>query len=73
MFNTNVMTKAERANGELERILTIKDLLIQIRVLNRLPQRPMIVERVGSKQALLNDLWCNGVNKYNYDIHGNKA
>jgi hypothetical protein len=71
MSMSNVMTKKERDSGELEHMLTIKDLLVEIRVLNRLPQRPMIVERIGTKQALLDQLWSSGASKYNYDIHGN--
>jgi len=71
MCITNVMTKKERANGELEKIDAIRDLLVEIRVLNRLPQRKMIVERIATKQAFLNKLWCSGDNKYTFDIHGN--
>jgi hypothetical protein len=69
---TNVMTDKERKSGELDKMLDIKDLLVEIRVMTRLPQRPMIVERIAKKQALLNDLWCSGVDKYKYDIHGQK-
>lgn len=72
MSMTNVMTDKERKSGELDKMLDIKDLLVEIRVMTRLPQRPMIVERIAKKQALLNDLWCSGVDKYKYDIHGQK-
>ena len=71
MASTNVMTAKERANGELEKHHEIQSLLVEIRILNRFPGYKMIEERIDKKQALLNDLWCSGVDKYKYDIHGN--
>lgn len=69
MFTTCVMTKKERLNGELEKQLEIQSLLVEIRVLNRFSQYPMINKRIIEKQARLNHLWCD--NKYIFDIHGN--
>ena len=66
------MTRKERANGELEKHQAIQSLLVEIRVLNRFQGYRMIEERKAIKQALLNDLWCSGINKYNRDIHGNR-
>jgi flagellar biosynthesis/type III secretory pathway chaperone len=73
MAQTNVMTEKERKNGELERHQTIQSLLVEIRILNRFAGRKMIDDKIAKKQALLNDLWCSGDDKYTYDVQGHNT
>ena len=69
---TCVMTSKERKAGELQTQLALKDQLLTLRVLNKFNRYKMIEERIVKEQSKLNDLWTNGDNKYNLDIHGKK-